>query len=105
MSAAIHNSQTLDKMVAVCATEDIEFLVKESEVITGRLGRRFVIASADRLAYLVQWHPAGYQVQRLDQEGNPTCTLTMPPGEFHAHSLCEALRAGQLFTSPVKLCA
>jgi hypothetical protein len=101
MSTATHNSQQLGAMVPVRATEDIEFLVKESEVITGRFGRKFVIASADRLVYLILWHPDGYQVQRLDHKGNPICTLTMLPAEFDTHSLGEALRAGQLFTSPV----
>jgi hypothetical protein len=103
MSTATHISREIGSMVNVRATEDIEFLVKESEVITGRLGRKFVIAGADRLVYLVQWHPVGFKVQRLDHEDIPTCTMFMLPGEFHAHSLGEALRAGQLFTLPVNL--
>ena len=44
-------------MLAVRSTEDIEFLVKESEVLTGLPGRRFVIAGADRLTYRLLWHP------------------------------------------------
>lgn len=103
MSTATHNSQKIGTMVSVRATEDIEFLVKESEIITGRFGRKFVIASADRLVYLIQWHRDAYQVQRLDDQGNPVCTLTMLPDAFEAHSLGEALRAGQLFTSLVNL--
>ena len=103
MLPATCHRQQLGQMVAVHATEDIEFLIKESEVITGRLGRKFLIASADRLAYVVQWYPDGYQVQRLDQEDKPICTLTLRASEFQQHSLGEALRAGQLFTSPVKL--
>jgi hypothetical protein len=101
MFAEIHNSQQFDKMLPVQAPGDIEYLVKESEVITGQPGRKFVISGADYLVYRIQWHPIGYQVQRLDAAGNPTCTLTMLPGEFQMHSLGEALRAGQLFTSPV----
>jgi hypothetical protein len=100
MSATTHNSQRLGRLIPVRTTEDIEFLVKESEVITGRLGRKFVIASADRLVYLIQWHLDAYQVQRLDHHGYPICTLTMLPDEFEAHILGAALRAGQLFTSP-----
>lgn len=101
MSTVTHISREIGTMVNVRAAEDIEFLVKESEIITGRLGRRFLIASADRLVYLIQWHQDDYQVQRLDQHGYPICTLTMLPDEFKAHSLGEALRAGQLFTLPV----
>lgn len=103
MLPATYHRQQPGQMVAVHATEDIEFLVKESEVITGRLGRKFLIASADRLAYVIQWYPYGYQVQRLDQEDKPICKLTLRTSEFQQHSLGEALRAGQLFTSPVKL--
>lgn len=101
MSTATHSSQRLGMLVPVRTTEDIEFLVKESEIVTGRLGRKFVIASADRLVYLIQWHLDAYQVHRLDHQGNPICTLTMLPDEFEAHILGEASRAGQLFTSPV----
>lgn len=101
MLTATYHRQQPGQMVAVHATEDIEFLVKESEVITGRLGRKFFIASADRLSYLVQWHPDGYQVQRLDLEDKPIWTLTLLASEFQQHSLGEALRAGQLFTSLV----
>ncbi|RZI40111.1 hypothetical protein EGT07_24970 [Herbaspirillum sp. HC18] len=101
MLTATYHRQPLGQMVAVHATEDIEYLVKESEVITGRLGRKFLIASADRLAYLVQWHPDSYQIQRLDQEDKPICTLTLLASEFQQHILGEALHAGQLFTSPV----
>lgn len=41
-------------LLNVRAPEDIEFLVKESEVLTGKPGRTFVIAGADRLSYRVQ---------------------------------------------------
>ena len=34
-------------LLTVQAAEDIEFLVKESEVLTGQAGRTFVIAGAD----------------------------------------------------------
>ena len=43
-------------MLAVRSTEDIEYLVKESEVLTGLPGRTFVIAGADRLTYRLLWH-------------------------------------------------
>ena len=101
MFIAIHDAQTFESMLPVRAAADIEYLVKESEVITGHPGRKFVIAGADRLVYQLQWHPIGCKVQRLDDAGNATCTLYMLHGEFHAHSLGEALRAGQLFTPVV----
>lgn len=68
-----------------------------------RLGRQFVIAGADRLVYLIQWHPVGFKVQRLDHEDALTCMMFMLPSELHVHGLDEALRSGQLFTLPVNL--
>ena len=88
-------------LLTVHAPEDIEFLVKESEVLTGRTGRTFVIAGADWLAYRVHWHPIGLKVERLDVEGRVLSTQHLLPREFFGHSLIEALAAGQLFTPPV----
>jgi hypothetical protein len=89
-------------LLTVQAPEDIEFLVKESEVLTGRAGRTFVIAGADWLAYRVHWHPIGLKVERLDAEGRVLSAQHLLPREFLGHSLIEALAAGQLFTPPVR---
>ena len=89
-------------LLTVQAPEDIEFLVKESEVLTGRAGRTFVIASADWLTYRVHWHPIGLKVERLDAAGQILSTRYLLPKEFIRHSLMEALAAGQLFTPPVR---
>lgn len=89
-------------LLTVQAPEDIQFLVKESEVLTGRAGRTFVIAGADWLAYRVHWHPIGLKVERLDAEGRILSTQHLLPREFLRHSLIEALAAGQLFTPPVR---
>jgi hypothetical protein len=77
---------------------DIEYLVKESEVVTGHPGRKFVICGADRLTYRIVWHPNGYHVERLDESDKPTSTMYLPPAQFSAHGLGEALSRGQLFT-------
>ena len=89
-------------LLTVQAPEDIEFLVKESEVLTGRAGRTFVIAGADWLAYRVHWHPIGVKVERLNAEGRVLGTQHLLPREFLGHSLIEALAAGQLFTPPIR---
>ena len=89
-------------LVAVSSPEDIEFLVKESEVLTGRPGRVFVIAGADRLVYRVQWQSMGFQDERLDAQGRTLCSRHQLPWEFIDHSLVEALHAGQLFTPSVR---
>ncbi len=89
-------------LLTVQAPEDIEFLVKESEVLTGRAGRTFVIAGADWLAYRVHWHPIGVKVERLNAERRVLSTQHLLPREFLRHSLIEALAAGQLFTPPIR---
>jgi len=89
-------------LLTVQAPEDIEFLVKESEVLTGQSGRTFVIAGADWLTYRVHWHPIGLKVERLNAAGQILSTRHLLPREFLRHSLMEALAAGQLFTPPVR---
>lgn len=89
-------------LLSVQAPEDIEFFVKESEVLTGRAGRTFVITGADWLAYRVHWHPIGLKVERLDAAGRVLNTRHLLPAEFRRHALMEALAAGQLFTPPLR---
>jgi hypothetical protein len=88
-------------MLAVRSTDDIEYLVKQSEVLTGLPGRTFVIAGAERLSYRLLWHPLGFRVQRLDDQAKVLHTQHLASFEFLDHSLLEALHAGQLFTVPV----
>ena len=56
----------MQRLLPVRSLDEFEHLVKESEVLTGRAGRTFVIAGADWLAYRVHWHPIGLKVERLD---------------------------------------
>lgn len=85
---------------------DLEFLVKESEVLTGQAGRTFVISGADWLVYRVSFcertHPSGLKVERLDAHGRVVSTQHLQVWEFLDHSLVEAQAAGQLFTPPVR---
>ncbi|NTV70031.1 MAG: hypothetical protein HGA71_07800 [Azonexaceae bacterium] len=102
MHTATHLVGASAPLLTVQAPEDIEFLVKESEVLTGLAGRTFVIASADWLVYRVHWLPIGLKVERLDAAGRVMSTQYLLPNEFHRHSLIDALAAGQLFTPPVR---
>jgi len=61
-----------------------------------------VIAGADRLAYRLQWHPLGFQVERLDSRGRALHVQQLLLFEFLDHPLLEALHAGQLFTAPIE---
>ena len=92
------NAQTL---VNVLAPEDIEFLIKESEVITGRPGRTFAVAGADWQAYRLHWLQGVLKVDRLDTTGQVLSTERVPTKAFCEHRLIGALASGLLFTPPV----
>lgn len=66
------------RLLPVQTPDDIDYLVKESEVLTGHSGRVFVISGADSLIYRVHWHPggqpSGLRVERLDNGGRVLCT-------------------------------
>lgn len=81
--------------------EDLEFLVKESEVLTGRSGRRFVIASADRLYYQVHWRSPALIVERVDQGGRACDRQFLLPWEFEHHPLGQAMDSQQLFATAI----
>ncbi|MDZ7855918.1 hypothetical protein [Sphaerotilus sp.] len=101
MLSTEHRQRTDQPMFRVAQAGDIEYLVKECEVLTGHAGRTFVIAGAERLTYRLQWHALGCKVQRLGDDDKALSTQFLLLPEFHDHSLCEALRAGQLYTHPV----
>ncbi len=81
---------------------EIEFLIKESEMLTGYAGRIFVISGADHLPYRVFWRPSGVEVQRLGLDGTTGTTQHLWPREFEAHSLVDAMLVGQLYTPPMR---
>lgn len=85
-------------MHRVRTLEEVEYLIKESEVITGHPGRTFVIASADHLRYRVQWHELYLKVERLNDQQEVVNTQFMTPMQFATHSLTEAIKLGQLLT-------
>lgn len=86
----------------VLGLTEIEFLVKESEVLTGCAGRIFEIHGAERLTYRVHWNPSIIDVERLDSNGAVLDIQHLRPGDFAAHNVVEALMAGQLYTAPVR---
>lgn len=61
---------SLQHLVPVRNLDHLDWLVKESEMLTGTSGREFVVAGADRPAFLVQIDHAGYAIARID-DGAP----------------------------------
>lgn len=101
MHLALPHADGSSPWIAVRALGDIEYLVKESEVLTGRAGRCFVVAGADRLAYRVHWHPLGFKVDRLDDHGHVLSSSHLSYRGFAEHPVALAMTCGQLFTPSV----
>jgi hypothetical protein len=89
------------RLLPVRSEAEIEFLVKESEVMTGKPGREFVVTGADRLSYHVEWHGTGLSVRRLRGEEPQTETLFVQRRDLPGHTLGSAMLYGQLFTPQV----
>lgn len=88
-------------LVAVKKGSDLEHLIKESEVLTGMPGRRFVVAGADRLVYRVSLGANYLEVTRLGAEEESLHTDVVMMEDVEQHHLGTALRTGQLFTPAV----
>lgn len=86
------------RLLPVRSEREIEFFVKESEILTGRPGRDFVIVGAERLSYRVEWHGAGLSVRRFDGNAPVAPTLFVQRQALMNHTLGNAMRYGQLFT-------
>lgn len=101
MYGAINNClPAFGGMIRVLDLQQIEQLVKESEVLTGKPGRKFVLGQGGQtqLSYRILWYPNGYRVHRLDSSDAPTCTIEMLQEQLLEHALGKALRDGYLFT-------
>jgi hypothetical protein len=95
--AKIDSRRAFGWLIQVNSLEDIEYLVKESEVVTGEPGRQFVISGADRIQFRIHWNQSGYEIQHLDKNGIPANTVHIKPESFGEHSLGNAMREGFLF--------
>jgi hypothetical protein len=86
------------RLMPVLSERDIEYLVKESELFTGKPGREFVVTGAERLSYRVECQGAGLCVRRM-HGGRPISEpMVMHPHDLADHTLGKALRCGLLFT-------
>jgi hypothetical protein len=101
MHNQLHGAEPALTLFPVVSIDDIECLVKESEVVTGLASRTFVVAGADRLFYQLSQHRKGFQLQRLDVSGRVLHSEHLLTFELLEHSLHEALQAGQLYVAPV----
>jgi hypothetical protein len=91
-----------DRHRPVRSLNDLDWFVKESEIITGNPGREFVVAGADQPTFRIHLDHVGYQiacVDRAEQAAAPVCA-TAP--ELVRHVVGDALARGQLFTTALQ---
>lgn len=89
----------MQRLLPVRSVDELELLVKESEILTGNAGRAFVVAGADRPAYLVRADIAGFDIARLD---SPVQHQTLATGqELASHAIGNAMACGLLYTEPL----
>jgi len=92
----------LKHLVPVRTLDDLDWLLKESEILTGARGREFVVAGADRPAYLVQIDHAGYEILRIDQDEACAAPLRATAPDLVHHTLGNALACGLLYTTALQ---
>ena len=101
-SQTVNRSASHQDLLPVRSLNDLDWFVKESEIITGNPGREFVVAGADQPTFRIQLDHIGYQIARVDrgeQAVAPVCA-TAPELVQHAlgDALVDAIARGQLYT-------
>ena len=92
----------LKDLIRVRSVDDLGYMVKESEILTGKPGRDFVVVGADRPAFHVELDPLGYQFIRLDGDSTQPQRTCATPGELAYYTLGNALLCGQLYTQALQ---
>ena len=80
-------STPLRDLLPVRSLNDLDWFVKESEIITGNPGREFVVAGADRPTFRIHLDHVGYQIARVDrgdQAAAPVCAARRPAARGRA---------------------
>ncbi|NVD97676.1 hypothetical protein [Massilia sp. BJB1822] len=76
--------------------DDLDYLIKESELLTGAPGRRFHLRSHDQqVTIALEWD--GYLIRNLNR-GDPIKTIYLPRLLLPQAMLGYVLRTGRLFT-------
>jgi len=89
-------------LVPVRSLDDLNYMVKESEILTGKPGRDFVVVGVDRPAFNVQLNPLGFQVMRIDADATLQQHTCATASELVNHTLGNALLCGLLYTSVIQ---
>lgn len=85
--------------VRVSSLDDLAFLVKEREILTGRSGRDSFVAGADGPAWHVEIDRVGYRVARVDADA-PSDAAWL--GDLSPHAIGTAMDSGLLYTTALQ---
>jgi hypothetical protein len=98
----ILQSTTVVHLLPVQDREHLHWLVKESEMLTGRPGREFFLVGDDRPALHVRLDHSGYEI--VADEGERTAAKAPRPDdtELRELTLDLAFSYGLLFTTPIQ---
>jgi len=92
-------STELSNLLPVRSMADLEWLVKESELVTGKPGRQFIVAGGDRPAYQVRLDASGYEILRVDADPSGMVPTHSSKPEFEQHPVADAMACGRLYTA------
>ena len=95
-------SAPLRDLLPVRSLNDLDWFVKESEIITGNPGREFIVAGADRPTFRIHLDHVGYQIARVDRGEQAAAPVCATAPELVHHALGDALARGQLFTTALQ---
>ncbi len=97
-SALVRNLQHVRSL------NDLDWFVKESEVITGSPGREFVVADADegQSTFRVCLGHVGYQIARMNRGEEAATAVCATAAELVRHVVGDALVRGRLYTPALR---
>jgi hypothetical protein len=93
MSIALRSDQ---RFIEVRGLNDLEYLVKESEIVTNQMGRTFHIRSQDRPVH-ISLEYGGFVIRNVDR-ADENRTIYLPRRLLMDALLGHALKSGLLFT-------
>jgi len=85
-------------LVPVRTRDDLDWYVKEREMLTGKPGRIFVVEGKEAPTYVVQLDPAGYLISPVHLSAEPDLHAATIAPDIFERTLGSALLLGRLYT-------
>ncbi|MQA40637.1 hypothetical protein [Rugamonas aquatica] len=82
----------------VRALADLDYLLKEAELLTGRPGREFQVGYGRKRAYRIAFNPHGYDVLLCDAQDQAATTLLVEREQIEV-----SLRDGVVYARALRL--